>query len=106
MIAQLVEANPEDMRSHFEEMAGISKYRERRRETETRIRHTQDNLDRLNDLREELVKQLRHLKRQANAAEKYQELKREQRLINAQIKALQWQLYHLQLAEDQKSTRL
>ncbi len=99
MISQLIEAKPEDLRSHFEEVAGISKYRERRRETENRIRQTQENLDRLNDLREELAKQLRHLKRQANAAEKYQELKQEQRLINAQIKALQWNLFEVQLVE-------
>ncbi|PJB10498.1 MAG: chromosome segregation protein SMC, partial [Gammaproteobacteria bacterium CG_4_9_14_3_um_filter_38_9] len=65
MISQLVEAKPEDMRSHLEEVAGISKYRERRRETENRIRHTQDNLDRLNDVRDELEKQLRHLERQS-----------------------------------------
>ncbi len=91
MIAQLIEKKPEDLRTHFEEVAGISKYRERRRETENRIRHTKDNLDRLNDLREELVKQLRHLKRQANAAERYKTLKREERLVNAQIKTLQWQ---------------
>src|SRR3990167_3375194 len=99
MISQLIEAKPEDLRSHFEEVAGISKYRERRRETENRIRQTQENLDRLNDLREELAKQLRHLKRQANAAEKYQELKQEQRLINAQIKALQWIAFETQLSE-------
>src|SRR3990167_1977579 len=71
MISQLVEAKPEDMRTHLEEVAGISKYRERRRETENRIRHTQDNLDRLKDLQDELEKQLRHLQRQSTAAENY-----------------------------------
>lgn len=99
MISQLIEKKPEDLRSHFEEVAGISKYRERRRETENRIRHTQDNLDRLNDVREELVKQLRHLKRQSNAAERYKTLKQEERLINAQIKALQWQALEQKLQE-------
>jgi len=102
MINQLIEAKPEELRSHLEEVAGISKYRERRRETENRIRHTQDNLDRLNDLREELSKQLRHLKRQANAAERYQLLKQEQRLVNAQMKVLQWQLLDHQLKEKNK----
>ena len=53
-ISRLVEAKPDDMRAFLEEAAGISKYKERRRETEHRIRHTRDNLDRLNDLREEL----------------------------------------------------
>lgn len=97
MIAQLVEAKPEDLRSHFEEVAGISKYRERRRETENRIRHTQDNLDRLNDLRDELGKQLRHLQRQSEAAEKYKVLQQELRLLHAQMKALQWNAYEEQL---------
>ena len=60
---QLAEAKPEDMRAHLEEAAGISKYKERRRETENRIRHTRDNLDRLNDLREEVDNQLKHLER-------------------------------------------
>ena len=52
MISQLIEAKPDELRAHFEEVAGISKYKERRRETETRIEHTKDNLDRLNDIRE------------------------------------------------------
>ena len=99
MISQLVEAKPEDMRSHLEEVAGISKYRERRRETETRMRHTQENLDRLNDVRQELEKQLRHLQRQANAAEQYKVLQQEQRLNTAQMKALQWHHFESQLAE-------
>jgi len=54
MISQLIEAKPEDLRWYLEEAAGISKYKERRRETERRIGHTRDNLDRLSDLREEL----------------------------------------------------
>src|SRR3989338_4047841 len=99
MIAQLVEAKPEDMRAHLEEVAGISKYRERRRETETRMRHTKDNLDRLNDLREELDKQLRHLQRQATAAEQYKILQEEQRVLHAQTKALQWKEFEEKLNE-------
>lgn len=91
MISHLIEAKPEDLRVYFEEVAGISKYRERRRETEQRIRSTQENLDRLNDLRGELEKQLKHLKRQANAAERYKELKQEERLLQSQIVARQWQ---------------
>ena len=57
MISQIIEARPEDLRVYLEEAAGISKYKERRKETETRIRHTRENLDRLNDLREEVGKQ-------------------------------------------------
>ena len=61
IISDLIEAKPEELRSYLEEAAGISKYKERRRETNHRIRHTRDNLDRLNDLREELKRQLAHL---------------------------------------------
>lgn len=99
MIAQLVEAKPEDLRSHFEEVAGVSKYRERRRETENRMRHTTENLDRLNDLREELNKQLRHLKRQSNSAQRYKQFKEEERLILAQLQVLQLQTYEAQLSD-------
>lgn len=91
VISELIEAKPEDLRSHLEEVSGISKYKERRRETETRMRHTQENLERLNDLNDELTKQLRHLKRQAEAAERYTELKQQERRLQAEIKTLQWQ---------------
>ena len=79
MISRLIEAKPEELRVYLEEAAGISKYKERRKETENRIRHTRDNLDRLDDLREEVDKQLAHLKRQASTAERYQRLKAEER---------------------------
>jgi len=85
MISQIVEAHPEDLRNHLEEAAGISKYKERRRETETRIRHTRENLERLNDVREEVDKQLKHLERQAKQAERYTELKGEQRQLSAEF---------------------
>ena len=88
MISQLVEAKPDDLRTYLEEAAGISKYKERRRETENRIRHTQENLDRLNDLREELERQLAHLKRQARAAERFRELKEEERRLTAELHGL------------------
>jgi chromosome segregation protein len=88
MISRLIEARPEDLRLFLEEAAGISKYKERRRETENRIRHTRENLERLNDLREELAKQLEHLKRQATVAEKYKELKEKERRLKAELLAL------------------
>jgi len=97
MISRVVEAKPEELRSYIEEAAGISKYKERRRETELRIQHTQDNLARLNDLRDELEKQLNHLQRQANAAERYTVLKQEERLLKAQIHALRWRDLSVQL---------
>ena len=91
-ISRLIEAKPEELRVFLEEAAGISKYKERRRETENRIKHTRENLDRLSDLRDELDKQLARLKRQANTAEKFKVLKEEERLYKAQLTALRWQL--------------
>lgn len=91
MISRVIEAKPEELRSFLEEAAGISKYKERRRETENRIKHTEENIERLNDIREELDKQLRHLKRQASAAEKYKTLKSEERQLNAMVIAEEWQ---------------
>lgn len=88
MISRLIEAKPEEMRAHLEEAAGISKYKERRRETENRIRHTRDNLDRLNDLREEVENQLAHLQKQARAAERHTALKDEQRQVQAELLAI------------------
>ena len=90
MISQVVDAGPEEVRSHLEEAAGISRYKERRRETERRIKHTRENLDRLADLREEIGSHLSRLKRQANAAERYRKLKIEQRELESNLLALQW----------------
>lgn len=88
MISRLIEAKPDEMRVYIEEAAGISKYKERRRETENRIRHTRDNLDRLNDLREEVEKQIKHLQRQKRQAERYKELKQEERTVEAELLAI------------------
>lgn len=97
MISRLIEAKPEDLRVYLEEAAGISKYKERRKETETRIRHTRDNLDRLKDLREEVDKQLTRLKRQSTIAEKYKENKASERQLKAQLLALRWKHYYGQI---------
>ena len=90
MISQLVEAKPEELRVYLEEAAGISKYKERRRETENRIKHTRENLERINDIREELGRQLDRLQRQAQAAERYRELKTQESLLSAQFFALRY----------------
>ncbi len=90
MISKVVDAGPEEVRSHLEEAAGISRYKERRRETERRIKHTRENLDRLIDLRDEIASHLNRLKRQANAAERYKKLKIEQRELESSLLALQW----------------
>ncbi len=88
MISRLIDAKPEELRVYLEEAAGISKYKERRRETENRIRNTRDNLDRLDDLREEVDKQLAHLKRQASTAERFQLMKADEREKRGQLLAL------------------
>jgi len=93
MISRLIDAKPEDMRVYLEEAAGISKYKERRRETENRIRHTRDNLDRLNDLREEVEKQLERLQRQSRTAEKYKTLKVDEKQFRAELLGLRWREY-------------
>ncbi|WP_217473759.1 chromosome segregation protein SMC [Stutzerimonas stutzeri] len=99
MISKLIEAKPEELRNFIEEAAGISKYKERRRETENRIRRTHENLARLTDLREELERQLERLHRQAQSAEKYQEYKAEERQLKAQLTALRWQALNAQVGQ-------
>jgi len=88
MISEIVEAAPEQLRNHLEEAAGISKYKERRKETESRIKATRENLDRVRDVRDEVEKQLSHLQRQARAAERWQGYKSEQKKKEAELKAL------------------
>jgi chromosome segregation protein len=88
MVSRLVEAKPDDMRNYIEEAAGISKYKERRRETETRIQHTRDNLARLTDLRDEISKQIDSLQRQARTAERYKEHKARERRLEAELLVL------------------
>ncbi|BBL59388.1 chromosome segregation protein SMC [Methylomonas koyamae] len=89
-ISRMVEAKPEDLRVHIEEAAGVSKYKERRSETETRMRHTRENLERLNDLRDEVEKQIKNLARQAEKAEKYTELKKQERQFKQELLAMRW----------------
>jgi len=74
MISRIIEARPEDLRNFLEEAAGVSKYRERRRETELRLEDTRENLLRVEDIRQELGKQLSHLESQAEQAARYREL--------------------------------
>jgi len=77
MISRVIEAKPEELRVFLEEAAGVSKYRERRRETELRLRDTRENLARVEDIRQELDKQLAHLQEQAAVATRYHALQSE-----------------------------
>ncbi len=77
MISRIIEAKPEELRIFLEEAAGVSKYRDRRRETELRIGDTRDNLIRVNDILQELEKQLVHLTEQAEVAKQYRALEKQ-----------------------------
>ena len=104
-ISRLIEAKPEELRVFLEEAAGISRYRERRRETGNRIRHTQENLDRLADLREEIGGRLVHLERQAKLAERYKAYKEEERTRGAELLALRWGRYEARVAAHERELR-
>ena len=105
MISRIIEAQPEDLRIFLEEAAGISKYKERRRETETRIRHTRENLERLDDVRGELARQLQHLQRQARAAEQYRDYRAEERRLRAELLTLRWHKLQADLLGHERTLR-
>lgn len=100
MISRIIEARPEELRLFLEEAAGVSKYKERRRETETRLKDARDNLLRLDDIREELSQQLEKLTSQAEVAQRYLDLnaKKERteqqltlvRLLDAEREQARW----------------
>jgi chromosome segregation protein len=77
MVSKLVSAKPDELRTHLEEAAGVSKYRERRRETESRIKRTKENLSRVKDIRDEIARLIKRLENQAKAADKYNLFKQE-----------------------------
>ncbi|WP_235041448.1 chromosome segregation protein SMC [Vreelandella profundi] len=105
MISRLIEARPDDLRSTLEEAAGISKYKERRRETENRMRRTQENLERLDDIREELDKQLDRLKRQAEAAKRYQELKQLEYRLKGELALLRGRTLRVEQSHQESRVR-
>ena len=90
MINRFIEAKPDELRSYIEEAAGVSRYKERRRETETRLKRTRENLDRLGDLEEELRRQLQHLKRQAEAAKRFKTLSEDIRQAEIRLAVRRW----------------
>jgi len=77
MVSRLVSSKPDELRSHLEEAAGVSKYKERRKETESRIKRTKENLSRVKDIKDEIGRLIKRLQNQAKAAEKYNLLKDE-----------------------------
>ncbi len=105
MISRLIEARPEELRATLEEAAGISKYKERRRETENRMRRTRENLERLEDIREELDKQLERLWRQAEAARRYQSLKQEEHRVKGELALLRARALRASQTEEERRVR-
>ena len=86
MISRIVEARPEELRVFLEEAAGVTKYKERRRETETRLADTRENLLRVGDVVRELDGQIEHLRQQAEVAREYRDLTAR----HGQAQALLW----------------
>ncbi len=74
MISRVIESRPEELRVFLEEAAGVSKYRERRKETEGRLSDTRENLARIEDIRMELEGQITKLEQQAEVAQRFTEL--------------------------------
>ncbi|MHB8415268.1 MAG: chromosome segregation protein SMC [Acidiferrobacteraceae bacterium] len=98
-VTRIIESRPEDLRTLFDEAAGVSKYKERRRDTENRMRHTRENLDRVDDVRQELEGQLARLQRQSKAAIRYQELKQEERRLRGELIAVRLRETDLLISE-------
>ena len=91
MATKLISSKPEELRMYIEEVAGISVYRERKNETESRIKKTKENLSRVKDLKDEIERQLLKLKRQVKSAERYEALKAEEKSKKGLLKAISWQ---------------
>lgn len=102
-ISRLIEAKPEELRELVEEAAGISKYKERRHETELKMRQTRENLERLADLRDEVARQLGHLERQAKKAERFIALREEERTRKLELLGIRWRSYDQQLKQHRQT---
>jgi chromosome segregation protein len=104
-ISRLIESKPQELRVFIEEAAGISKYKEKRRETENRIRHTRDNLARLTDVIAELNHQIDKLHQQAEAAKRFKTLKARERQYKAELAAMRWQQFQLKAEQYQQKMK-
>lgn len=103
MVTRIIEGKPEDMRTFVEEAAGISRYKERRRDTSNRMRHTRENLERVEDIRGELGTQIKRLQRQSKAAARYKILQQEERQVHAELLSLRWQELGTSIATEDTS---
>ena len=101
MISRIIEARPEELRAYIEEAAGVSKYKERRKETEGRLKDTREHLQRLGDLQNELARQVEKLEKQAETAERYRFLTEQ---LNRQQDLLDYSQWRQSLAAADKAT--
>lgn len=101
MISRIIEARPEELRAYIEEAAGVSKYKERRKETEGRLKETREHLQRLSDLQSELARQVEKLEKQAETAERYQSLTAQ---LNQQQNLLDYAQWQQSLATADQAT--
>lgn len=101
MISRIIEARPEELRAYIEEAAGVSKYKERRKETESRLKDTREHLQRLGDLQNELARQVEKLEKQAKTAERYKSLTAQ---LNQQQDLLDYAQWQQSLAAADKAT--
>lgn len=102
-VGRIVTAKPEELRVHLEEVAGVSKYRERRRETEKKIDTTRENLERVKDHATELARQISYLERQAREAARYSDLREKERSVQAKLVVLKVQTVEAQIEEQEAS---
>ena len=97
-ISRIIESKPEELRLFLEEAAGVSKYKERRRETETRLKDTRENLTRVEDILRELTGNLEKLEGQAEVAGRYRALQHDAQLKLHQL----WFLRHRDAAREEE----
>ena len=100
-ISRIIESRPEELRFFLEEAAGVSKYKERRRETESRLKDTRENLTRVEDILRELNQNLERLESQAQVASRYRGLQDEAQLKTHQL----WFLKHRDAAREEERVR-
>src|SRR5512133_983396 len=100
-ISRIIESKPEELRLFLEEAAGVSKYKERRRETETRLSDTRENLTRVEDILRELNANLEKLEKQAEVAQQYNTLQADATLKQQQL----WYLKRTESEADQAKVK-
>jgi len=101
-ISRIIESRPEELRLFLEEAAGVSKYKERRRETENRLKDTRENLTRVEDILRELNNNLDRLEKQAEVATRYHGLQTQGTLKLHQL----WFLKHRDAATEETRIKL